>query len=272
MSWGGWSVQPSLLYVALAAGLYWQGGRVYRRPREPLRELAFAGGLLTIVLALDSPIDSYSQQLFWVHMAQHILLFSVAPPLILLGRPWPRMWRALSLDFRTKAGRTLVRSRWTAPLRAIARPIPAWLLFNITLVAWHIPAAYNATLTNGAVHDLEHAMFFFIGLLFWAQVIDPGPLRRRLPGVARAAYVAAAMVVSWLLALVLVFDQHPIYSYYAGLAHRPGGISALSDQQLAGGVMWVLGSVSYTIAMMASVYRWLDPNANTRPRSTALTT
>ncbi len=72
---------------------------------------SFVAGLVTIVLALDSPIDGYADQLFWVHMLQHVLLLTVAPPLILLGRPWPRMWRALPLESRTTVGRTLARSR-----------------------------------------------------------------------------------------------------------------------------------------------------------------
>ncbi len=85
------------------------------------------------------------------------------------------------------------------------------------------------------VHDLEHAMFFFTGLLFWARVIDPGPLRPRLIWPARIAYVVGAMVVGWVLAITLVLVPHPLYPHYAALAHRPGGISALTDQQLAGG-------------------------------------
>ena len=110
MSWHGWSLQPSLLYVAVAAMLYWVGGRGYRRAgREPRRTAAFAAGLVTIVLALDSPIDAYADQLFWVHMLQHVLLLTVAPPLILLGRPWPRMWRALPLQRGRRVGRTLAR-------------------------------------------------------------------------------------------------------------------------------------------------------------------
>ena len=272
MSWGGWSIQPSLLYVVVAAGLYWTGGRRLRRPHEPLREAAFVLGLLTIVLALDSPLDNYADQLFWAHMGQHVLLLTVAPPLILLGRPWPRMWRALPLQWRTPTGRALARSRWAAPVRALAHPIPAWLLFNATVLAWHIPAAYNATLRDGLVHDTEHAMFFFTGLLFWARVVDPGPLRPRMPGVMRAVYVVGAMIVGWVLAIILVMVPHPIYSFYADLAHRPGGISALTDQQIAAGIMWVPGSIAYGIAMMSSVYRWLDPNEAARPRSTALTT
>jgi putative membrane protein len=271
MNWGGWSIQPPLLYVAFAGLLYLLGGAGSRREREPLRTAAFVAGLVTIVVALDSPIDGYADQLFWVHMLQHVLLLTVAPPLILLGRPWPRMWRALPLQSRTAIGRALARARWTAPLRALARPLPAWLLFNATILAWHIPPAYNATLGSNAIHQLEHAMFFFSGLLFWARVIDPGPLRPRLIWPTRIAYAVGAMVVGWGLAITLVLVPEPLIAHYAALAHRPGGISALDDQQLAAGVMWVPGSLAYGIAMMIGVYRWLEPETGT-PRRPALTT
>jgi cytochrome c oxidase assembly factor CtaG len=261
VSWGGWSVQAALIYVVIAAALYWLGGRGWRlRSRhELLREGAFVAGLVTIVISLEGPIDNYADQLFWVHMLQHVLLLTLAPPLILLGRPWPRMWRALPLRTRTAVGRALARARWTAPLRALARPLPAWVLFNATIVLWHIPAAYNATLTNETIHNVEHAMFFFSGLLFWARVIDPGPLRPRLVWPWRIAYVVGAMVVGWILAITLVLVPHPLYAHYAALAHRPGGITALTDQQLAGGVMWVLGSITFTVAMLVGFYRWLEP-------------
>jgi cytochrome c oxidase assembly factor CtaG len=166
----------------------------------------------------------------------------------------------------------VARGRWTAPLRALARPLPAWILFNATVVAWHIPGAYNATLTSGPVHVCEHAMFFFTGLLFWARVIDPGPLRPRLVWPARIAYTAGAMVVGWVLAITLVIIPHPIYGYYAGLATRPGGLTALEDQQIAAGVMWVLGSIAYTVTFLTGFYRWLDPDRSARSRSAALIT
>ncbi len=178
------------------------------------------------MIALDSPIDYYADQLFWVHMVQHVILLTIAPPLILLGRPWPTMWRALPLGPRTALARTIGHAGWTAPLRALAQPLPAWILFNVTLLAWHIPAAYDATLTSGAVHVCEHAMFFFTGLLFWARVIDPGPLRPRLLWPMRIAYTVGAMVVGWVLAITLVLVPHAIYHYYAALPTRPGGISA----------------------------------------------
>ncbi len=264
MNLGGWTIQAALVYVAVAGLLYWLGGRRWRR-QERLRTLAFVAGLATIVVSLDGPIDNYADELFWVHMLQHVLLLTVAPPLILLGRPWPRMWRALPLRTRTTVGRTIARARWTAPLRALARPLPAWVLFNATFVLWHIPAAYNATLSNQTIHNCEHAMFFFTGLLFWARVIDPGPLRPRLPWLGRIAYVVGGMVVGWILAITLVLVPHPLYAHYADEVTRPGGISALTDQQLAGGVMWVLGSISFTIAMLIGFYRWLEPESYPPP-------
>jgi cytochrome c oxidase assembly factor CtaG len=275
MSWHGWSIQPPLAYVVVAAMLYWVGGRRYSRAaqtRQPLRELAFAAGLVTIVLALESPVDIYADELFWVHMFQHVLLLSVAPPLILIGRPWPRMWLGLPVRSRTTIGRTLAKARWTAGLRMLARPWPAWLLFNASFIGWHIPDAYDATLRSSTVHDLEHAMFFFTGLLFWAHVIEPGPLRSRLTWPARIGYVVGAMVVGWMLAVTLVIVPHPIYAPYAALGQRPGGISALTDQQLAAGVMWVPGSLPYALTLFIGVYRWLDPQRGATPRRRALTT
>jgi putative membrane protein len=261
---GGWTIQAALVYVVVAGLLYWLGGRRWRKP-EPLRTASFVAGLVTIVVALDGPIDNYADQLFWVHMLQHVLLLTLAPPLILLGRPWPRMWRALPLRARTTIGRTVARAGWTAPLRALARPLPAWVLFNGTIVLWHIPPAYNATLTNETIHNCEHAMFFFTGLLFWARVIDPGPLRPRLQWLARVAYVVGGMVVGWILAITLVLVPNPLYAHYADLATRPGGLSALTDQQIAGGVMWVLGSISFGIAMLIGFYRWLEPESYPPP-------
>src|ERR1700752_5188180 len=117
-----WVLAPSLVYVAIAGGLYVLGSRGRDRP-QPLQALAFAASLLIIVIALNSPIDYYADQLFWVHMLQHILLLTVAPPLLLLGKPWPRMWRALPLESRTTVARTIAHSRWVAPVRTLAQPL-----------------------------------------------------------------------------------------------------------------------------------------------------
>jgi cytochrome c oxidase assembly factor CtaG len=114
-------------------------------------------------------------------------------------------------------------------------------------------------------------MFFFMGILFWARVIDPGPLRPRLVWPMRIAYTAGAMVVGWVLAITLVMVPHVLYHHYAALQTRPGGISAMTDQQIAAGIMWVPGSIAYALTFIMGFYRWLEPDRSPRPISTAFT-
>jgi cytochrome c oxidase assembly factor CtaG len=268
-------VQPPTFAIVVVAGLYalgsrWRVGSQVHRRRDRWRTIAFAAGLLTLVAALDTPIDTEADRLFAVHMVQHVLLLSVAPPLIVLGAPWARIWRPLPLGFRRAAARALVVDPRTRPLRRLAHglghPAVAWVAFCGNLVLWHVPALYDATLRNGGVHDLEHALFFTTGLLFWAQVIPSAPFRVRLDEPRRALYVTLAMLVGWVLAVVLGFARAPLYHPYAALAHRPGGLSALADQQIAAGVMWVPGSLAFTIAIVLFFYRWLAPESESRRR------
>ena len=238
-----------LLGLFVAAVLYALG----RRERDGARRNAcFYGGLLVIVAAIDSPIDSYADRLFWVHMVQHVLLTMVAPPLILLGRPWPRSVRALPIGLRRVIARGLHRCR------GVAAPLVAFVLFNGDLLAWHLPGLYDLTLRNAAVHDLEHALFLVTALLFWAH-LAPTSRRPRLDATRQVAYGVGAILVSWALAVVLGFASHPLYAHYAALAHRPGGLSALADQQLAAGIMWVPASIPFTIAVLVAAYRLLEP-------------
>lgn len=263
-----WPVQAPFFLVLESAVLYWLGGKLHGpahrdEAQERLRSAAFYGGLLTIVIALDTPLDDLADSLFLAHMTQHLLLLMVAPPLIVLSAPWMRLWRPLPLGFRRTVAKSIARGRWAAPLRALgrllARPAPAWIAFNVVLVAWHVPALYDATLSNQAVHELEHAMFLCAGVVFWLQVFDSRPVRAHLAYGARAVYLTTALLVSWVLAIVLAFASSPLYQAYAGLAHRPGGLSALADQELAAGMMWVPGSIPFTIAIVWALYRWLEP-------------
>jgi len=257
---------PTVL-TALAFGLHILGERqaavITGRPRsrrDRRRALTFYAGLLTVLVALQSPIDSLADKLFWVHMIQHLLLLVVAAPLIVLGQPWMSIWRPLPLGLRRAVAGTLAHAHWVAPLRAafrgLATPVGAWLAFNLSLVAWHTPGLYDLTLRNLYVHVLEHAMFLAFGILFWAQVMALAPARPRMPIPQRIGYLAATTVCNIGLSMYLAFAQHPLYSPYAMLAHRPGGISALSDQQLGAGFMWTAGDMPFAIAIAALAHRW----------------
>jgi putative membrane protein len=265
-----WSFDPPLILVIAVAILYRIGDRRTLAPERTRRErrwrrTSFYGGLAVVVLALNSPLDALSEQLFWAHMVQHVLLLVVAPPLIVLARPWIRLWRALPLGARQSLGRGLAQGERAAPLRSLSRtlgsPLPSFVLFCGVLLVWHIPALFDATLHSSAVHALEHALFFSTALLFWKQVLPSPPLHARLDALQRVIYLVGAMVVSWILAVVLALAPHPLYAHYAHEAIRPGGISALADQQVAAGVMWVPGSITFVIVIFAYVHRWLAPAA-----------
>lgn len=268
-----WTGGPALLWVLGAALLYRLGGRGARGPRSAAakwRTAAFAGGLAAIVVALDSPVDDLAERLFWVHMVQHVLLIGVAAPVLALARPWTRMWRGLPVGLRRAVGRDLTRSpRWAAPRRVAAiggGALASWLIFNLDFCAWHVPVLYDAALRLPFVHAVEHLAFFATALLLWTRVIHSPPWRSPLGEPAKLAYLAATLVVGWLLAIVLALATSPLYAAYAERASRPGHISALTDQQLAAGVMWVPGSLAYAIAMVVIAYRWLEPRqAQRRP-------
>jgi cytochrome c oxidase assembly factor CtaG len=258
------AVDWPLVGLVVVALLYAFG----RRDHDTLRrDACFYSGLGVLVVAIDSPVDTYADRLFWVHMVQHVLLTMVAPPLILLGRPWPRTVRPLPLTIRRAIARVLLACR------PVAAPLVAFVLFNGVLLAWHVPVLFDLTLRNQAVHDLEHALFLVTALLFWTH-LAPTSRRPRLRPAQRVAYGVGAILVSWALAVVLGFASHPLYGHYAALAHRPGGLSALADQQLAAGIMWVPASIPFTIAVLVAAYRLLEPTEertvvrDLRPRET----
>jgi putative membrane protein len=273
-----WSFDPPLVLVIDLAILYWLGDRrtvtpERKRTAQRWRSICFYASLVVLAIALASPIELLSAQLFWVHMIQHVLLLVVAAPLMVLSRPWIRLWRCLPLDARRWLGRGLSRGRRAAPLRAagrtLGRPLPSFLAFSVVLLAWHVPALFDATLRSGALHALEHTLFFATAVMFWKQVIPSPPLRVRLAAAQRVVYAIGGMTVSWALAVVLALAPNPLYGYYAHQASRPGGISAIADQQLAAGIMWVPGSITFLIVVFVYVHRWLmppEPGSGRAPR------
>jgi putative membrane protein len=263
-------LEPPVICSALAAALYALGGRngsvgtrerAERRWRTPL----FAAGLAILVLSVSGPMDSLSDSLFSMHMVQHVLLIEVAAPLIVLSRPWNRLWRAFPLAIRRAVAGGVARSGRAAPLRRVGHwllvPAVAFALMNGVFVFWHLPALYDAALTFPAVHVVEHSTFFFTAVLLWAHLLGDGPFRARLTLPGRAAYAVGAMVVGWGLALVIATAPEPLYGHYADLSGRPWGLSALADQQIASGVMWVPASVPWIALTLVCIYGWLDPRA-----------
>lgn len=237
----------ALVVCALAAALYALGGRGRTRA---LREACFYGGLASVLVVLEPPFDGWADASFALHMTQHVVLMTVSAPLLVLGRPWPRMWLPFPLEVRRTATRAVVGFR---ALRLAARPPVALALMSVALGAWHVPVLYDAAVHSELVHTLEHVCFVGTALLYWGALLEAPPVRARVDHLRRTVWFVAGVLPGWILAIVLAFAQTPLYPAYG----------SLSDQQLAAGVMWVPGSLTLTVAVFVAFYRWLDEPAPT---------
>ena len=223
------------LYLALA-----RSSPDHRRSHT----LYFAGGIGVAWLALESPLDWYSDNaLQSVHMVQHILIGLIAPPLWLLGLS-PRM---------------AARVASFGGLRGLAEPLPAQLLFAAVMIGWHVPAAYDLTLRSEAVHVIEHLTFMAGGALFWWPVVSSTSeqLRWRLGPVAKVVYLILGTVPQDTVSLVLIFSRAPFYEFYRAVPRSVSGISPLTDQTLAGIALMAAGKLSYLVAMAKLFADWV---------------
>src|SRR5215472_2402558 len=174
-------VLPTALLVLVAA-IYttgWVRAHLTRPVELPhWRLAAFLSGIVSVFVAISSPLDTFSEPLLFMHMAQHFVLMSIAPPLLVLGAPVVPLLRGMP-RFLIRILQPLFRSRIIhALLQNPQRTLFAWLSMNIAYVGWHVPAAYEFALQNETWHNVEHACFLFTSVLFWWPVVRPWPSRQ----------------------------------------------------------------------------------------------
>jgi putative membrane protein len=225
-----WNLDPiELAAVALVAALYGRRALTLAgrgRPVPRLRFVAFATGLAILLLALVSPIDTLGEErLFSVHMAQHLLLGDLAPLFVVLGLSGPLLRPLLTLPALRR-------------LRGLAHPLVALPLWAVDFCLWHVPPLFDAALRTDAVHALQHALFFLLGCLLWAGLLEPLPGPAWFSAPWKIPYVLAMWLVMLALAQVFIWSGHPYYTPYLDVP-RTWGLSALADQQAGGGVMLV---------------------------------
>ncbi|HEY6495292.1 MAG TPA: cytochrome c oxidase assembly protein [Trebonia sp.] len=264
-----WSFDPFIIVVAVVVACHEIGLlRLARRSRPErtrerrMRSLWFYAGLLVLLLAVVSPIDYWSDSYFMVHMVQHLLLMFAAPSLVVAGAPGQPLLDALpgrsgrSLTRSVLAGR---RSRWLRRLgRFVTEPVVAVAAFNLVMIGWHIPAAFDLAENNQAVHVwLMHSSFFLAGVLFWLQFIPSPPFRSRMPLLGRAAALLATNVVMITIAMALsIFATHSVYAAYD---HVPGvTLPAFADQQIGAAILWVCGDFWALPTMIITIRKLLN--------------
>ena len=260
--WKAWNFDLSLIIpVALIGWFYLRGLRRWedRSRQHPWwRTALFYGGLAVYVLAMESPIERLGKHHFSMHMIQHELVMTYAVPMLLLGAPTTPLLRGLPGWLRRGvvrplAGNVAIRFAY----RAITHPAAAIFLLTAVVWAWHlVPGWWEASLRNQVVHDVQHASFTAVAVLFWWNVIDPRPLHSRIPHLPRILYIFGGTLPKHILAAMVTFAPHPFYPTYEG-ARRVLPIDPSTDQQIAGLIMWVPSEFITIIAMAIVFFMWV---------------
>jgi len=245
-----WSFKPTVVFGCGA--LVW-GYIGLLRGRMYARAIWYVLGVIILLLALTSPLDTLSHTyLFSAHMSQHLLLVLVVPPLLLLGLP---AWGVRRLTAHPTIDRC---ERW------FRQPLVAWLLGIGTLWLWHVPVLYNAALTHEALHIAEHLTFLVTATIFWWPIVTP-VAKRRMPPLVALPYLFAAAIANSLLGILLTFLPPGIYPTYIApvdplglvpMIRQVWGISPAIDQQMGGLLMWIPGGLVMLSALLGTLLRW----------------
>jgi putative membrane protein len=232
-----WTLDPlQVVPTLIVAVLYGRRVVTLRARGTPVpvwRVVLFATGIVTLLVALVSPVHRLGEQMFSFHMLQHVLLGDLAPLALLAGLTGPVLRPLLSVVHR---------------LRFLAHPLVALPLWAINLYAWHLPFLYDAAVRHDSVHALEHLCFFTGGLIMWLPVLETLPAPEWFGTGAKLGYIAVVRVVETVLGNVFFWAGAVFYSVYED-QNRLWGLSALEDQGIAGAVMMIEGSIVTLVAL-----------------------
>ncbi len=231
--------------LALLAGLLgpylWAAQRVRRGWPWP-RTLAAIAGVAVLAAAVSGPLDAAADRSLTAHMAQHLVVATLAPLLVALAAPGRLLLAALGPG----AGRALARALRRAPLAALtARPV-AILLPATVLVLVHLTGLFSLALAHPALHVLEHAALFWTALLGWVVILGVDPVPHRAGAIAVLAAATVWMIAAAAVGAVYASASHPLFAAYASHA------GALADQRRAGTLMW-LGGVAVLVPVMVAL-------------------
>ena len=227
-----WNLEPLQLVPTLVVSiLYLRRTRHLARRGMPVpgwRQFLFWLGIALVVIALNSPIDAIGEQeLFFVHMTQHVLLGDLAPLCFVAGLTGPVLRPVLALKPVDR-------------LRILTHPLVALPVWAVNLYLWHLPVLYQAALHHNSIHALEHFLFFTCGCLMWSPVLETLPAPEWFGTGWKVGYIVLVRFIETILGNVFIWSSTAFYSWYEH-ANPTWGISAVHDQNLAGVVMMLEG-------------------------------
>ena len=260
------AVDASLCLAALLYARGWNRLREVANRQFPVWRLAaFFAGIVTVWIAICSPLEALDDVSLTVHMVQHLLLAAVAPPLLLLGAPELPLLRGLPQSLARGVVSPFLRLPFTRRFgHLISNPAICWLVPTLALIGWHIPAVFELALQWDWLHKLEHASFLGAGLMFWWPIVQPWPSTPRWPEWAVPLYLFAATLPCDALSGFLTFCDRVVYPSYIS-APRVVGLSALEDQQCAAALMWVAVTLIFLVPAMLVTLKLLSPSRSDLP-------
>jgi putative membrane protein len=238
---GVWLFLAALVGVEIWLGRATAGGGA---PFARARGAAFAAGIVLLWLALDWPVGPLGAgYLASVHTVQYLLIALLAPPLLLLGTP------------HRGYARLIGRPRAHRVLRSLTTPALALPAFSLVAAVTHVPWVVDRLMVSQLGSFAIDMAWLGTGLMFWWPVVAPLPVRPRFHPPLQLLYLFPTTLVHSGIAAFLVFSRFPVYATYE-LAPPTGWFTALDDQQIAGGLMWLM-STPFILSVMGIVFfRW----------------
>jgi putative membrane protein len=248
-SWLGGEIHSDVvLGVVLLAGAYTWATITSRRPTPLGSPAAFFGGCAALLVALNGPLHDLSDYyLFSAHMVQHLVLTLVVAPLWLAGTPG---WMLDAL-----ADRAASLGGLTGVMRWLTRPLPAFAVFGIAVVAWHLPGPYNAALETHAWHVVEHLVLLGAAVVGWWPILSRSTRLPALPYAGQLLYLFVFGMPMTVVAAMVTGAEDVLYPYYAA-APRLFDLTPLADQRLGGLIMWVPAGIIPVVAFTVVFFRW----------------
>lgn len=269
----------ALTIIVVLAGAVYLRSWIHHPAIPAWRCWSFFFGMFAIWVAVVSPVASWDSHMLTAHMIQHLLLMTIAPPLIWLGEPLKTMrsagWSfpkrlggakgaAARPEARKETGCSVRGALDTAAVlpgllnRLLGHPVFCWLAAAVALVAWHAPALFRLGMQSPIWHFVEQVSFLATGLLFWWPVIQPWPSVEVWPRWTMLLYLFLATLPCDVLSGLLVFSDRVAYPMYLCIAKK-GGLSPLEDQQCAAALMWTCVTVVFLVAGTILSMQMLSP-------------
>ncbi len=253
---GSWQFVPVTDVIVLLAAVAYLSRAHLRRPEGaqawPVgRTAAFLGALAVAGVTVQSSIDIYGHELFYLHMIEHLLMIMVVPGLVILGQPL-RLLQEGS-DRLARRGRAMLDGRTAAVLTV---PLLGIGLYAVVLVGTHLTGFIQSMLTDMWLHDLEIVLYLVSGYLYFLPLLGNEPLRRELSYPLRVFVLFLGMMVDTIVGVVLMLSAQEPFPAYAA-QHRTWGPALLDDIHTGGGIMWVVGDGLMFGIIVLVISQWM---------------